>query len=68
MKVLNVNTGQEAFALRWNLHAMSELVVGFPEGGMDSDYSSNWVCACHGVPLGEGEDGQVKCQWEAQVE
>ena len=61
MKVKNVNTGEIAIALRWNLHAMSELVIGYPDDGADSDYSKNWVCTCHGLPLAEGDYGQVLC-------
>ena len=63
IRVKHKETGIEAVALRWNLHAMSELIIGYDgEGGMDTDFSRNWVCKCHGLPLGEGENGQVLCK------
>lgn len=67
MKIKNVKTGEIAYAQRWNLHAMSEIVVGYPGNGMDSDYSKNWVCACHSLPLSEDPNGygQVLCKLEA---
>ncbi len=67
MKIVHVETGKEASSQKWNLAAIAELVVGFPEGDMDSDYSKNWVCACHHLPLGEDPEGYgfVMCKLEA---
>jgi len=62
IKVVHIETGQEATALGWNLQAMSEIIVGHKDWGTDSDFSRNWVCACHHLPLAEGDYGQVLCQ------
>ena len=70
MKIVNVNTGEHATSVRWNMHGMSEIIVMYPgDGGMDSDYSKNWACACHNLPLTEDSDGRgtVMCQKDKEI-
>lgn len=71
MKIKNIHTGEIASSQRWNLNALSEIIVLYPDG-MDSDYSKNWVCACHNLPLAEDYDGNgiviCKKSLEAQTE
>lgn len=66
MKIRNKETGELAYAQRWNLSALSEIIVVYPDGGADSDFARNWVCDCHGLPLAEDLDGrgEVMCSKE----
>lgn len=57
MKIRHKETGQIAFSNKWNLNAIAEIIVCYPDGSRDSDYAKNWVCDCHNLPLGKDPDG-----------
>jgi len=42
MKVRNKKTRALGFSSTFNIHGMSEIIVGFRDDGMDSDYIENY--------------------------
>lgn len=42
MKLRHTTTHKSCFSSTFNTHALGEIIVGFDEGDMDSDYISNY--------------------------